>query len=215
MRSVLAVTAATGVVGVSFGAIAAAAGVTLPRAIAMSMLVFAGGAQFMAVGVVAAGGSVAAAVLAGLLLNLRHLPFGLAIGDAFGGRWSGRLIGSHLLTDEATAFTIAQPDAAGRRRAYWLTAVSLYVLWNIGTVVGVLAGQAVGDPAAFGVDAAFPAGMLALVWPSLREWAAARVALVGSLLALVTTPVLPPGLPVLVALLALVLALPVPRKILK
>jgi len=208
VRDVAALGAACLVIGLSFGAIAAAAGIPVVQASAMSLFVFAGGAQFLAVGVTAAGGTAVAAVLAGLLLNARHLPFGLAIGDALGRH---RLLGSHVMTDETVAFALARTDPAGRRTAYWLAGLTLYVVWNVATVLGALAGDAVGDPAAFGIDAAFPAGMLALLLPALADRPALRVAVGGAAVALVAAPVLPPGLPVLVALLGLVFALPVPR----
>jgi 4-azaleucine resistance transporter AzlC len=207
-RDVAALGAACLVVGLSFGAIAVASGSTVLQASAMSLFVFAGGAQFLAVGVTAAGGTAAAAVLAGLLLNARHLPFGLAIGDALGRH---RLLGSHVMTDETVAFALARSDPAARRAAYWLAGLTLYVVWNVATVLGALAGGAVGDPGAFGIDAAFPAGMLALLLPALRDRPALRVALGGAVVALLATPVLPPGLSVLVALTGLVFALPLPR----
>jgi 4-azaleucine resistance transporter AzlC len=208
VRDVAALGAACFVIGLSFGAIAVAAGTTIAQASAMSLFVFAGGAQFLAVGVTGAGGTAVAAVLAGLLLNARHLPFGLAIGDALGRR---RLLGSHVMTDESVAFALARSDPAARRTAYWVAGITLYVVWNLATVLGALGGGAVGDPAAFGIDAAFPAGMLALLWPALADRPALRVAVAGAVVALIATPVLPPGLPVLVALLGLVFALPVAR----
>lgn len=208
-RDVVALAAAAFVIGVSFGAVAVASGVSGPKAVAMSVFVFAGGSQFLAVGVVGAGGTALAAVLGGLVLNARHLPFGLAMGDALGRH---RFLGSHLIIDEAVAFTLARTGGRARRHAFWLAGGALFVVWNIGTVVGVAAGSAVGDPDAFGVDAAFPAGMLALLLPALKDRPALRVALGGAVLALAATPFLPPGLPVLVALLGLVFALPVPQE---
>ncbi|GAA0900215.1 AzlC family ABC transporter permease [Virgisporangium aurantiacum] len=207
-RDVAALAAAAFVVGVSFGAIAIASGVSGPKAVVMSVFVFAGGAQFLAVGVVGAGGTVLAAVLGGLVLNARHLPFGLAMGDVLGRH---RLLGSHLIIDEAVAFTLARTGSRSRRQAFWLAGGTLFVVWNVGTVVGVVAGSAIGDPNAFGIDAAFPAGMLALLLPALKERPALRVALGAAVLALAAAPFLPPGLPVLAALLGLVFALPLPR----
>jgi len=202
IRDVAALSVAAAAVGASFGAIAVAAGLPAWSVPAMSTLIFAGGAQFMAVGLLAAGNPVAA-VLAGLLLNARHLPFGLAVADAVGGRWPARLLGSHLMTDETVAFTLAQPDPAGRRRAYWLTGASLFVAWNLGCLAGLALGATVGDPAAFGLDAAFPAGLLALLLPSLRDRQTRAVAGLGAAIAVLTTPLLPAGLPVLLALLGL------------
>ncbi|MEU7865357.1 AzlC family ABC transporter permease [Dactylosporangium sp. NPDC049140] len=204
VRDVAALCAAAMVVGLSFGAIASAAGVPLSKIIAMNALVYAGGAQFLAVGLIGAGATAAAIVLAGLLLNARHLPFGLAIGNEVLGR--RRILGSHLMTDESVAFALAQDDPARRRRAYWLTGISLYLTWNFSAAVGAIAGSALGDPDVFGIDAAFPAALLALTLPSLKERAAVRVAVAGAALALAATPFLPAGLPVLVALLALPLA---------
>lgn len=214
LRDVGALAAASGVVGVSFGTIAVAAGLPLWLASAMSVLVFAGGSQFLFVAVVSGGGSPVAAVLAGLLLNARHLPFGLAVADVVGGparlrpaaALAARLVGSHLMVDESVAFALAQSEPVRRRAAYWLSGGALFVAWNAGVLAGGLAGQAMGDPAALGLDAAFPAGLFALLLPSLSGsrdgW---RVGLGGAAVALAATPFLPAGVPVLLALAALLL----------
>ncbi|GGJ84845.1 hypothetical protein GCM10010123_13110 [Pilimelia anulata] len=201
-RDALALAGAVTVIGVSFGAIAVANGLPGWLACLMSATVFAGGAQFMAVGLLGAGSPVAA-VLAGLLLNARHLPFGLAIGGVIGAGRGRRLLGSHLLLDESVAFALARPDPAARRRAYWLVGGLLFAGWNLGTLAGVLLGGATGDPAALGLDAAFPAGLLALLLPALTDRATRLVAGAGAALAVVATPWLPAGLPVLLALVAL------------
>lgn len=206
LRDALALATAVLVVGASFGALAAAAGVPFPLVVAMSLLVFAGGAQFLVVAVVAAGGGPVAAVVAALLLNARHLPFGLAVADTVGRGWAARLVGAHLLVDETVAFSRARPAGPRARAAYWLCGTLLFVCWQVGTVAGMLAGSAVPDPDAFGVDAAFPAGLLALLLPSLRRPDARRVALAAAAVALLATPLLPAGLPVLAGLLGLVAA---------
>lgn len=206
LRDVAALIAAASIIGVSFGAIAVAAGLSAWVVIAMSVLIFAGGSQFMALGMLAAG-SPAGAALGGLLLNARHLPFGFAVTGVVGQRWPARLLGAHLMIDESVAFALAQTDPARRRAAYWLTGGGLFLAWNIGTVAGVALGTAAGDPATLGLDAAFPAGLMALVLPSLRDPVARRVALVGAAVAVLATPLLPPGLPVLLALVGLVAAL--------
>jgi 4-azaleucine resistance transporter AzlC len=206
-RNAAAMGLAVCLVGASFGAVATAAGLPAWAVIAMSALVFAGGSQFMAVGMLAAG-SPLAAVLGGLLLNARHLPFGLAVGDALGAGWPRRLIGAHVLVDESVAFAMAESDPPRRRRAYWLTGGVLFLAWQLGTVAGVRLGAAVGDPAAYGVDAAFPAALLALILPSLRRPDARRVALLAAALAVPASFLLPPGLPILIALLGLLAAGP-------
>ena len=222
VRDALALAAAVLVVGASFGALAAAAGVPVALIVAMSVLVFAGGAQFLVVAVVAGGGGILAAVAAALLLNLRHLPFGLAVGATVGDGRLARLVGAHLLIDESVAFARArlagappgeresappgERESQRARAAYWMSGLLLFAAWNTGTVVGMLAGAAVPDPAAFGVDAAFPAGLLALLLPGLGRPDVRRVALVAAAVALLATPLLPPGLPVLAGLLGLVAA---------
>jgi 4-azaleucine resistance transporter AzlC len=206
IRDALALGAAMVVVGASFGALAASAHVSLVLTAAMSVFVFAGGSQFLAVAVIAAGGAPLAAVLGGLLLNLRHLPFGLAVGGIVGRSWPARLLGTHLMVDEVVAFARSRPDPARARRAYWLLGALMFVGWNVGTVLGALAGKAVPDPTRFGMDAAFPAALLALLLPALRKADAARVALLGAAAALLVTPWAPAGLPVLLALAGLVAA---------
>ncbi|MGI5246603.1 AzlC family ABC transporter permease [Dactylosporangium sp. CA-139066] len=202
----MALCAAAVVVGLSFGAIASAAGVPLSQIMVMNAFVYAGGAQFLAVGLTGAGATAVAIIVAGLLLNARHLPFGLAIGnEVLGTGRAARLLGSHLMTDESVAFALAQDDPARRRRAYWLTGISLFLTWNVASGLGAIVGSALGDPDTFGIDAAFPAALLALTLPSLKDRPALRVAIGGAALALAATPFLPAGLPVLVALLALVL----------
>jgi 4-azaleucine resistance transporter AzlC len=212
LRDVLAIAAAAGLIGASFGAIAVSAGLPWWMPSVLSVLVFAGGSQFMVVGVIAAGGSPIAAVIGALVLNARHLPFGLAIGDVLGRGRLARLVGSHLMVDESVAFAMAQEDRARGRAAFWACGVALFVTWNLGTLGGALAGQTIGDPGALGLDAAFPAALLALVLPALRDPVTRRAALLGAVVALAATPLLPAGVPVLLALVGLV-ALPRKQKV--
>jgi predicted branched-subunit amino acid permease len=181
-RDIAAVCLAVGFVGLSFGAIATASGVPEWAVVALSLCVFAGGSQFLAVGLLAAGNPIAA-ILGGLLLNARHLPFGLALSDVLAGGWGRRLIGSHLMVDEAVAFALAQPSPERRRAAYWVTGATIFICWQIGTVGGIAVGSAVGDPARYGLDAAFPAALLALLLPRLRERAGLRVGLIAAAVA--------------------------------
>ncbi|PRX46158.1 4-azaleucine resistance transporter AzlC [Prauserella shujinwangii] len=200
LRDIGLVCLADGIVGVSFGAITVSSGLPLWLPMLLSVVVFAGAAQFMFVGIVASGGNPLAAVLAGLLVNARHVPFGFAVGDALGGGWARRLAGSHLMIDETVAFALAQRDLQRRRAAYWACGTGLFVCWNAGVVLGAFGGRAVSDTAVLGLDAAFPAVLLALLLPSLRDRRARRAALAGVAIALATAPFLPAGLPVLLAL---------------
>jgi 4-azaleucine resistance transporter AzlC len=214
-RDLLALAGAIVVVGMSFGAISVAAGLPWWMPSVLSVLVFAGSSQFMVVGIVAAGGGLVAAVIGALVLNVRHLPFGLAVGPIMGRSWPARLVGSHLLIDESVAFAMAQKDPRQARAVFWACGVTLFVTWNLGVLVGALVGQVIGDPNALGLDAAFPAGLLALVLPALRDARTRNAALLGAAAALATTPFLPPGVPVLLALagLAVLLKAPAPKEV--
>ncbi|MGW2569772.1 AzlC family ABC transporter permease [Streptomyces sp. NPDC001537] len=197
---------ASGVVGVSFGAIAVAGGLPVWVPVVMSLVVYAGSAQFSAVGVMLAGGGPIAAAATGLLLNTRTAAFSLAIADTLGPGRLARLIGAHLVTDETVAFALAQADPVRRRRAFWVSGTGLFVVWNVGVLAGALAGGALGDTATYGLDAAFPAVLVALVLPTLRaDTRIRRSALLGAALALAVTPAVPAGVPVLLALAGLVL----------
>jgi len=196
-RRALGLALAVGVFGISFGVLCVTAGVPVPVACAMSVLVFAGGSQFAALGVVAAGGSPGAAVAAGLLLNARYAAFGVAVAPVLRGSRLRRALAAHLVIDESSAMALGEADPAVARRAFWVTGSAVFVLWNAGTLVGALAGAGIADPAAYGLDAAFPAGFLALVGPLLRGRRARAAAVAGVLLALALTPVTPPGVPIL------------------
>jgi len=201
LRDIALVCLADAVVGASYGAISVGAGFDPWVPVLLSLTVFAGASQFLVTGIVAAGGSMAAAVAAALLVNARHLPFGLSVGELLGRGLPRRLVGSHLMIDESVAFALAERDPARRRAAYWTCGIALFACWNVAVVAGAAAGRAIHDTDALGLDAAFPAVLLALVLPSLRDAATRRAALWGALIALATTPFLPAGLPVLLALL--------------
>ena len=203
LRDVGLVCLADGIVGVSFGATAVAGGLPWWVPIAMSLLVFAGGAQFAAVGVVLAGGSPVAAVAAGAVLNTRMFPYGLAVADVTSGPWWKRLLGAHVVTDESVAFALRGADPARRRAGFWTCGVALFAAWNVAVLLGVLAGTAVKNTAAFGLDATFPAVLLALALPTLTDRRTREAAICGAAAAVALTPFLPPGLPVLAGLAGL------------
>ena len=198
---------------------AVASGFPLWVPAALSVLVLAGASEFLFIGIVAAGGNPIAAALAGLLVNARHLPYGLALPDMTGpdmtspgvpGRGWRRLLGSHVMNDESVVFALAQEDLPRKRAAYWACGLGVLLCWPAGAVLGALLGGVIGNTNAFGLDAMFPAVILALIVPSLRDRATVRAALAGAAIALAAAPFLPAGLPVLLAL-AGVLALVIPR----
>jgi 4-azaleucine resistance transporter AzlC len=206
LRDIGLVCLADAIVGASFGAITVSGGLHPWVPITMSVLVFAGGAQFAAAGVVLTGGGPAAAVLAGLVLNARLLPYGFTVADAIGGRWWTRLLGAHLIVDESLAFTLRQQGRERRRAAFWTSGLTLFLCWNAAVVAGALAGAVMRNTGAFGLDAVFPAVLLALLLPSLTDRGTRNAALLGAVIAVVATPFLPAGLPVLLALGGLALA---------
>ena len=189
-------------IGLSYGAIAVASGFPLWVPAAQSVLVLAGASEFLFVGIVAAGGNPFAAALAGLLVNARHLPYGLALPDVTGtGRgWRRRLLGSHVMNDESVAFALAQEDLPRQRAAYWACGLGVLLCWPAGAILGALIGRVIGNTDSFGLDAMFPAVILALIVPALRDRVTVRAALAGAAIALATAPFLSAGLPVLLAL---------------
>jgi len=207
LRDIGLVCLADAIVGASFGAITVSGGLRPWVPISMSVLVFAGGAQFAAAGVVLAGGGPAAAVLAGLVLNARLLPYGFTVADAIGDRWWTRLPGAHLIVDESLAFTLRQQGRERRRAAFWTCGLTLFLCWNVAVAAGALAGAVMRNTGAFGLDAVFPTVLLALVLPSLTDRGTRNAALLGAVIAVAATPFLPAGLPVLLALAGLVLVL--------
>jgi 4-azaleucine resistance transporter AzlC len=209
LRDTVAYSVGIAVAGASFAALATTHGLPWWITMAMSMLVYAGTAQFAAIGVAAAGGGPVAVIATGLILNLRHLPYGMAVGHLYWDRWWRRLLGTHNLLDTTAAFALAEGEDRRRARiAYWTTGAGNAVAWAIGNIAGIVAGQQIADPAVFGLDAALPAVVLALALPSLRDAGTLLASVAGAAIALATSPFLPAGIPVLLALAGLVLAMP-------
>lgn len=198
---------ATGVYGVSFGVLAVGSGLSELQACAMSILVFTGGSQFAAIGVLGAGGAATTAVVNALLLGARNAAYGLSLASLLRGPFPTRVVASQLIIDETTAMARAQDGERDARGAFWLTGASVFVCWNLGTLAGALAGSGLGDPATYGLDAMFPAAFLALLAPQLRQPGAPAAALAGALIAVVLLPLTPAGIPVIAASLGVLVAL--------
>jgi predicted branched-subunit amino acid permease len=192
---------ATGAYGLSFGALAVTAGLSLAQAAAMSALVFTGATQLSVVGALAAGGAPAPAVASGLVLASRHVAYGIAVAPILSAGIRSRLVAAHLVIDESTAMARSQTDSRSARLAFWATGASVFVCWNAATLAGALLGRAIADPAALGLDAVFPAAFVALLAPQLTTGQARRAALAGAAIAAALVPVAPAGVPVLAATL--------------
>ncbi len=203
LRDIVLVCLAESIVGASFGAITVSGRMPIWVPIVMSVAMFAGSSQFAAVSVMLAGGGSVSAVLAGLLINARLVAFGFTVADLFDGPWWKRVFGAHVMTDESVAFALRQPDSCRRRAAFWTCGIALFTSWSIATALGSLAGREIGDVGALGLDAAWPAVLLALVLPSLADRGTRYAAVIGAIVAVATTPFLPAGLPVLFALMGL------------
>lgn len=189
------------VFGISFGVLARAAGMGRVAPVVMSVTTFAGSAQFAAVSILGAGGGLVTAIVAAVLLNLRYGPIGLSAATTFKGPWWRRALSAQLIVDESWA--ISQRDD-GRLDRYLLVGAGLLLLvcWTIGTAVGAFAGDLVADPGSLGLDAAFPALFLALLWPQVRERSRLLAALGGAAIALALMPFTGPGIPIVAASLA-------------
>lgn len=197
---------AIGVFGVTFGVGAVAAGASVQQACVMSLLVFTGASQLSTVSVIAAGGSPAAALGGAMILAARNGVYGLAIAPLLPGSVARRLVAAQLVIDESTAMATAQDTPSARRQAFWATGLTIYVCWNVGTLLGAVAGTAI-DPQTFGLDGAFPAAYVAMVMPHLRHRVGLHAALAGAVICVALVPFTPIGVPILCASAAVLLGL--------
>jgi 4-azaleucine resistance transporter AzlC len=210
VRDSLAVGVATGAYGIGFGAVSVASGLSVAQTCVLSLVMFTGASQFALAGVVAAGGAPLSGAATALLLGTRNTLYGLRMGPLL--RWRGwrRAAAAHVLIDESTAMSVNRGTTEAVRLGFLTTGVSVFVLWNLATAIGALAGEAVGDPRTYGLDAAVGAAFLALLWPRLKDRRNILVAGLAAAVALTMVPLAAPGVPVLsaggVALLVGVLA---------
>ncbi len=204
VRQAVSISIATGLYGVSFGALAVAAGLTVLQTQALSVLMFTGGSQFAFVGVVGAGGGGVAAATTAALLGARNALYGAVMAPRLGVRGPRLLLAAHLTIDESTAVATAQRDPTAGRAGFWWAGAGVFVLWNAFTLAGALVGNALGDPSRWGLDAAAGAAFLGLLWPRLASRSAQLVAAGAIVVALALTPVTPAGIPVLAAALVAV-----------
>jgi predicted branched-subunit amino acid permease len=213
IRDSLGVGLAVGAYGFAFGAASVAAGLSVLQTSLLSLLTFTGGTQFAVVGVVAGGGTMAAALGSGLLLGSRNTLYAMRLAPLLQVRGLRRLLAAHGTIDESTAMAIAQKSPELSRVAFWWTCCGVFVFWNLATLLGALGTSALGDPNRFGLDAVVPAAFLALLAPRLRSGAIERrVALAGAAIAVVLIPLTPPGVPVLASCAALLLATTIPGR---
>jgi predicted branched-subunit amino acid permease len=206
VRTAVAIGVTTGAYALSFGAIATATGLSVLQTCVLSLAMFTGASQYALVGVLGAGGSALTAAATSLLLGTRNVLYGLRLSSLLEARGLRRLVAAQLVIDESTAMSMGRGSARANRLGFWATGVSVYVLWNLGTLVGALGAQALPNPRAVGLDAAAPAAFLALLAPRVRTRSSVAVAIVAAAVALACVPLLPVGGPVLVAALVAIVA---------
>ena len=205
----LTLSGAVGVFALSFGVASVSAGASVLQTCALSLFVFTGASQFSAMSVVGAGGSMAAAFGGAALLAARNFVYGLALSSSaksMANSLPRRLFASHFVIDETTALALAQESPRLRKIAFWTTGIGLFSFWNIGTLIGALAGNTI-DPQKFGLDIAFPAAFIVMLLPHLRTKLGRQAAILGAALCLVSISFTPIGIPILIAATAVLVGL--------
>lgn len=199
VRDGVAVGVATGAYGTAFGALSVAAGLDVWQTCVLSLLVFTGASQFALIGVLASGGTPLSGAATALLLGSRNTLYGLRLAPLLG--WTGwrRLAAAHLVIDESTAMSVSRSGTTAARVGFLSTGLAVFALWNLATLIGAVAGEAIGDPRTFGLDAAVGAAFLALLWPRLSDRGNQLVAVLAVAVALGLVPVTAAGVPVLAA----------------
>ena len=194
----LGVGAATGLYGISFGALSVAAGLDIMQTMALSLLMFSGGSQFAFIGVIATGAGVIPAVLSAWLLGVRNGFYALRLNPVLSVQALLKPVAAQLTIDESNAVSLlGEPDREKERQGFWLTGISVFVFWNLFTLLGAVLGSKIGDPSVWGLDAAAAAAFLGLIWPRLTQSKLLALAVASALLATGLSGVLPAGIPVL------------------
>jgi predicted branched-subunit amino acid permease len=199
VRDSLGVGIATGLYGASFGAVSVAAGLSILQTCALSLVMFTGASQFAFVGVAAAGGAPLSGALTALMLGTRNTLYGLKLAPLLGFRGGRRVATAHLVIDESTAMSVTRESNAAARVGFLTTGIAVFSLWNISTLVGAVAGNLIGDPSTYGLDAAVGGAFLALLWPRLADPRNRVIAACAAAVALGVVPITAAGVPVLVA----------------
>jgi predicted branched-subunit amino acid permease len=208
VRAGLGVGLATAAYGVSFGALATLSGLDVWQTCFLSLILFSGGSQFALIGVLGAGGVAAAgpAIGSAVLLGSRNLFYAVRMSPLLPGGILRRVAAAQLTIDESTAVAVTQDEPAEQRRGFWITGAVIFLGWNLTTFIGALAGDALGDPKQYGLDAAAAGAFLGLLWPRLSTREPVAVAVGAAFVAAVLVPVVPAGIPVVAAAVVAVVA---------
>jgi predicted branched-subunit amino acid permease len=199
VRDSLSVAITVGTYGVAFGAASVAAGFSVLQSCLFSLLTFTGASQFAAVGVVASGGVAASAVATAALLGTRNALYGIQMAPVLQVKGWRRVLSAQITIDESTGVALSQAPKGlkAMREGFWITGTGVFIFWNVFTLLGALGAKALGNPASWGLDAAVPAAFLGLLWPRLQTNYQRVVAVASMVFAILVTPLLPAGLPII------------------
>ncbi len=201
----LSVSFTVGLYGTAFGAASIAAGFSIFQTCLLSLLTFSGASQFAVVGVMGAGGSALSGIATASLLGIRNALYGLRMAPILKVHGVKRVLAAQVTIDESTGVAVGQENLGtdAMKAGFWLTGFGVYIFWNFFTLLGALGAQAMGDPSSWGLDAAVPAAFLGLVWPRLTGKMERTLAVSSILLAVLLSPFISAGLPIIAtALLA-------------
>jgi predicted branched-subunit amino acid permease len=195
----LSVSFAVGLYGIAFGAAGIAAGFSILQTCLLSLLTFSGASQFAVVGVMGAGGSALSGIATASLLGIRNTLYGLRMAPILQVKGWKKVVAAQVTIDESTGVAIGQEDLGidAMRQGFWLTGFGVYILWNFFTLLGSLGAQAMGNPSAWGLDAAVPAAFLGLVWPRLLSKFEKTLAVSALVIAILVSPFIAAGLPII------------------
>lgn len=198
-RASLGVALIVGTSGIAFGATAVAAGFSVAQSSALSLLAFSGASQFALVGVMGAGGSALSGIATAAFLGIRNGLYGMRMAPILNVNGLVRIIAAQVTIDESTGVAISNEEKGqdAMRLGFWATGFGVFLFWNVFTLLGALGAQAMGNPAAWGLDAAVPALFLGLVWPRINNNQGRALAVAAMSSALFLTPLLPNGLPII------------------
>lgn len=199
LRDSLSVSLTVGAYGAAFGAASVAAGFSIMQTSLLSLLTFSGASQFAVIGVIGAGGSAFSGITTASLLGFRNGLYGMRMAPILKVRAIKRIVAAHITIDESTGVSLSQESRGtdAMRAGFWFTGFGVFIFWNLFTLAGAFGAQAMGNPAAWGLDAAVPAAFLGLVWPRLVTTTDRVIALSAVALAIALTPIAPAGLPVI------------------
>ena len=203
-RDYFSVSFTVGLYGSAFGAAGIASHFSVLQTCLLSLLLFSGASQFAVVGVIGAGGSALSAIATSSLLGTRNALYGLRLAPLLKLKGLKKIAGAQITIDESTGVALSQNNESDQIKGFWYTGIGVYIFWNFFTLMGALGAKAMGNPSAWGLDAAVPAAFLGLLWPRLTNFKTRAIAITATALSLALTPFLPAGVPIIsCALLAI------------